>query len=322
MERRLPNRLFGLRWRRAYGKLPFRGRDSLPSLSTSSMTELLALASAVLYGAADFFGGITARRANTLATVFVSQLAGLVLLLLVLPFLPVATIRTRDCLWGVVAGFTGGIGVALLYRALAVGTMAVVAPITAVCAAIIPVLFAFSTGERLRPLTIVGITLAFIAIALVSQPRMENTRGQSTARRSFPPGLLLALLAGVAVGIFFLSLARTSTDAGMWPLIVARITSVVLFGFFALAAGRTVRMSGAATTTAIAGGILDMLANAFYMLAARMGPLSIVVTLASLYPASTVILARVVLGERLGIAQAAGIACALGAVVLIVGTAG
>jgi drug/metabolite transporter (DMT)-like permease len=285
------------------------------------MIELLALISAVLYGSADFFGGLTARRANTVATVFVSQLAGLVLLLLALPFLPGATVSQRDWIWGIVAGLSGGVGVALLYRALAVGTMAVVAPITAVCAAMLPVLFGFALGERFRLLTIVGIVLAFVAIVLVSQPRKAGEDGrQSSAGRSLPPGVVLALLAGVIVGIFFLSLARTSSAAGMWPLIAARITSIALFGAIALATGRTVRMSAPATTTAVAGGVLDMLANAVYMLAARVGPLSIVVTLASLYPAATVILARVVLRERLGFVQGVGIACALGAVAIIVST--
>ena len=107
------------------------------------------------------------------------------------------------------------------------------------------------------------------------------------------------------MGIFFLSLARTSTAAGMWPLIAARVTSITLFGVIAVATGRTLRMSAPAATTAIAGGALDMVANALYMIAARVGPLSIVVTLASLYPASTVILARVVLGERLSVVQGA-----------------
>jgi len=287
------------------------------------MTELLALVSAVLYGSADFFGGLTARRANTVATVLVTQFVGLVLLLAVLPFLPAATISSSDWLWGVIAGLSGGIGVALLYRALAVGTMAVVAPITAVCAAIIPVLFAFASGERVRSLSVVGIGLALVAIAMVSQPRTQSGAGSlPPTKLSLPPGLGLALLAGVAVGLFFLSLARTSTSAGMWPLITARIASVALFGLFALALGRTVRMKGPAMRTAIAGGALDMLANALFMLAARIGPLSIVVTLASLYPAATVVLARVVLGERLSQVQITGIACALVAVLLIVGTAG
>jgi drug/metabolite transporter (DMT)-like permease len=281
------------------------------------MTELLALVSAVLYGSADFFGGLTARRANTIATVFWSQFAGLVLLVLVLPFLPATTVSSRDWIWGFTAGLSGGIGVAFLYRALAVGTMAVVAPTTAVIAAMIPVLFAFAIGERLRPLTFAGVGLALFAIFLVSRPASSQSDANKT-RPGFPPGFGLALLSGVSVGIFFLSLARTSMSAGMWPLVAARISSISLFGVIAVAAKRTLRMDRTATGTATLGGALDMAANAVYMTAARVGPLSIVVTLASLYPASTVLLARWILREHLSRTQIAGIVCALVAVVLIV----
>jgi drug/metabolite transporter (DMT)-like permease len=283
------------------------------------MIELFALGSAVLYGAADFFGGLTARRANTVATVFWSQFVGLVLLGLVLPFLPTATVSSRDWIWGFAAGFSGAIGVALLYRGLAVGAMAVVAPTTAVVAAMIPVLFAFVLGERLRQLTWFGVALALFAIALISRP--ANTDGPISERsttRGLPPGFILALVAGVSVGIFFLSLARTSAAAGMWPLVAARIASILLFGIIALVAGQTLRMSARAGATAATGGALDMVANALYMSATRLGPLSIVVTLASLYPASTVLLARWILHERLSLVQMTGIACALAAVVIIV----
>lgn len=286
------------------------------------MIELLALGSAVLYGAADFFGGLTARRANTIATVFVSQAVGLLLLLLVLPFLPAASVSSRDWMWGFVAGLSGGIGVALLYRALAVGAMAVVAPTTAVIAAMIPVLFAFALGERLGLLTWGGVALALFAIALVSRPASEDPNPRQANSRAFPPGFSLALLSGVAVGIFFLSLARTTTAAGMWPLVAARIATLVLFGSIALLTGRTLLMSRAAAATAVSGGALDMAANALYMTAARIGPLSVVVTLASLYPASTVLLARVVVGERLSAVQVIGIVCALAAVLIIVGSTG
>ena len=282
------------------------------------MIELLALGSAVLYGSADFFGGLTARRANTIATVVWSQFAGLVLLLLALPFLPSANVSSRDWIWGFSAGFSGGIGVAFLYRALAVGTMAVVAPTTAVIAAMIPVFFAFAIGERLRPLTFLGVALALIAIFLVSRPAPDQRVRIDSTRRGFPPGFGLALVSGVSVGIFFLSLARTSPAAGMWPLIAARISSISLFVAIAFIAKRTLLMSRTAAGTATLGGALDMAANAIYMIAARIGPLSIVVTLASLYPASTVLLARWILREHLSRAQIAGIACALLAVVLIV----
>lgn len=287
------------------------------------MIELLALGSAVLYGSADFFGGLTARRANTIATVFWSQFVGLVLLGLLLPFLPAAMVSTRDWVWGFIAGFSGGIGVALLYRALALGAMAVVAPTTAVIAAMIPVLFAFVLGERLRPLTLLGVALALVAIALVSRPpKAAAAVSAESKRRALPPGFVLAIFSGVAIGIFFLSLARTTMAAGMWPLVAARIASIVLFGAIALVSRRTLLMTRQASTTAVTGGALDMAANALYMIAARIGPLSIVVTLASLYPASTVVLARVVLGERLSLVQMSGIACALAAVAIIVGSTG
>ncbi|MFL6516210.1 MAG: EamA family transporter [Chthoniobacterales bacterium] len=287
------------------------------------MIEVLALSAAVFYGSADFLGGLTARRANTIATVVVSQVVGLVLLIGALPFLPAAVMSPRDWIWAVCAGVSGGGGVALLYRALAVGTMAVVAPITAVVSAIIPVVFGFAIGERVGWLTGGGIFLALVAIVLVSQqPGATSQESSRTRSGRLPPGVVIALLSGIIIGIFLLSLARTSTASGMWPLIVARLTSVTLFAVAALLTGKTLRMRRPASTTATVGGALDMLANVLMMLAARIGPLSVVVTLVSLYPAGTVILARWVLGERLSTIQNAGIVCALVAVVLIVSTTG
>lgn len=284
------------------------------------MIEIFALSAAVLYGSADFLGGLSARRANTIATVVISQFAGLVLLLGALPFLPPASVSPRDWFWGVCAGISGGGGVALLYRALAVGTMAVVAPITAVISAIIPVLFGFAMGERVGLLTAAGILLALIAIVMVSQQPNPTENPRRTG--ALPPGILLALLAGVVVGIFFLSIAQTRSASGMWPLLTARFVSVGLFALVALVSGNTLRMRRPASVTATVGGALDMLANVLMMLAVRVGPLSIIVTLVSLYPAGTVVLARFVLGERLSLIQSAGILCALIAVLLIVGTSG
>jgi len=153
------------------------------------MFALLALASAVCYGAADFLGGLTSKKASTLAIVVVSQFAGLLLLFLMLPLLPAASPVRADYLWGGLAGLTGGIGVALLYRALAVGVMAVVAPTTAVCAVIIPVVAAVALGDRPGSVTIGGIALAIVAIALVSQsthpdPTGDDADQKTGARRS------------------------------------------------------------------------------------------------------------------------------------------
>ncbi len=284
---------------------------------TSSAFYLLSLASAVAYGAADFLGGLAARRANTIAVVVVSQAAGLVMVGLLLPMLGSAAPGPSDWIWGGVAGLTGGVGVALLYRALAVGVMAVVAPTTAVCAVLVPVLIAVILGERPGPGAMAGIALAIVAIVLVSQsPGPSQGQSPATGRRS---GIALALAAGVAIGLFFLSLARTNAAAGLWPLLAARVVSVALFTAMALVYRVSLRMSPPVSTIAIGGGIVDMLANLLFLLASREGPLTLVVTLSSLYPASTVMLARLVVGERLAPRQWVGVACALVAIVTIVG---
>ena len=284
------------------------------------MPYLLALVSALLYGAADFTGGLATRRAGVVSVVVVSQLSGLVGLLLLMPLLPAASPSRADLLWGVSAALTGGAGVALLYRALAIGRMAVVAPTTAVCAVALPVLVAVLLGERPGPPAVAGILLGVGSIVLVSQQTVAGT-GPALSGHGFrwlpPPGVAIALVSGVAIGLLLLSLARTRPEAGMWPILVSRAISVTLFGAAAAAGRRSLRLPGVLALT-LACGVMDMSANALYLLAARSGPLSVVVTLASLYPASTVLLARMVLGERLNGRQITGVACALAAIALIV----
>ena len=163
------------------------------------MAYLLALGSAALYGAADFLGGLASRQTNTIAIMVTSQGVGLAVLAFLLPLLPAATPSVRDLIWGGAAGLTGGIGVGLLYRALAVGRMAVVAPTTAVCAVMIPVAAGLFFGEQLAPLTMLGIALAIVAIVLVSQ--QEAAASVAARTGALPPGVGLALASGVAIGV-------------------------------------------------------------------------------------------------------------------------
>jgi len=209
---------------------------------------LLALASAGCYGAADFLGGLTSKRASTLAIVVVSQLTGLLLLLVAFPFIPAASPHRMDFVWGAVAGLTGGTGVALLYRALAIGVMAVVAPTTAVCAVVIPVLVAIGLGERPGIVTIGGIVLAIIAIALVSQsdhpePVLRGQRAGSGAS-----AFTLALLSGVAIGLFFVLAAPASRA----PL------TIRVLGLIVIIAGLSTPWFGVARSQAV----LDWMASA------------------------------------------------------------
>jgi uncharacterized membrane protein len=277
---------------------------------------ILALASAAFYGAADFLGGIASKRADTVVITLVAQAAGLVLLTVLLPVLPSSSPVPSDYWWGAASGVAGSAGVAMLYRALSIGTMSMVAPIAAVCAAAVPVFVALALGERPGWLASAGIVLTAVAITLLSRGASEDrlTLGTRWAKTSVG----LALISGVAVGVFFLCLAQTSDGAGIWPLIVGRSVSVPLFAVMAMTSRKSVRLEFSVARTAVGCGTVDMLANALYLIATRNGPLSLVATLASLYPASTVLLARFTLGERLTRSQALGVACALVAVVLIV----
>jgi drug/metabolite transporter (DMT)-like permease len=196
--------------------------------------------------------------------------------------------------------------------------MSIVAPTTAVCAVMLPVLVEALRGERLPPVTQGGMGLAVVAIVLVSQQNSPESADPASTRRIIPAGIGLAFASGVAIGLFFLTLARTSAAAGLWPLVASRGLSIAVFGAVAAAGAHRLRLERNVLKTAVACGVVDMLANALYLLASRGGPLSVVVTLASLYPASTVVLARVVAGERLSRRQGVGVACALAAVVVIV----
>src|SRR2546427_385003 len=150
------------------------------------MAYLLAIGSAVLYGAADFTGGLTTRRTSTIPVVLLSQAAGLIMLALIMPLLPHASPARADVLWGAAAGLSGGIGVALLYHALATGTMAVVAPTTAVCAVAIPVVVSVLLGERPMPLAVAGIALGMVSIVLVSQQQEGAARPRGDAVLGVP----------------------------------------------------------------------------------------------------------------------------------------
>ncbi len=276
------------------------------------MAILLALASAVVYGMADFCGGIASRRAAAATVVALSQAAGLVVVALLLPWLGGQPDRA-DLAWGAAAGVAGGAGLLLFYRALAAGVMSVVAPVTAVAAAALPVLGGLALGERLGPAAVAGIGLALLAVVLVA------AEGGLSSLRSARTGTVgPALAAGAGFGLFFVLLERTGEDAGLTPLAAARIVSVLLVGGLAMATVGSLRVPTRVLPVVLLAGVGDMAANALFLLATQAGGrLAITGVLASLYPVSTVVLAQVLLRERLAGAQRAGLAVAAVAVVLI-----
>jgi uncharacterized membrane protein len=280
------------------------------------MASLLALLAAVFYGAADFFGGITTRRATMVGAVLVTQAIGLVVVLLGTPLMLDARLTRGDVAFGALAGIVGSAGVALLYLALAIGPMSVVAPVTAVCAVVVPLGVGLLLGERPTVLAALGVAVAVAAVALLGLSSAPAAHASTPARLG--RGVRVALGSGIAIGGFFVALSQTSSAASLWPLAISRVVSVMVFFTGAVATGRPAGVPRAALPPALACGALDMVANALYLVAVRQGQLGLVATLASLYPASTVLLARVVLGERLGRWQQLGVAAAVAAIVLIV----
>jgi len=278
----------------------------------TELSYLLAVLSAGAYGAADFLGGLATKRSTPYSVVVFSQFAGLVLVLIALPFLPHAAPTARDFAWGAASGLAGGVGVALLYRGLAIGVMSVVAPVTAVCSVIIPLVVGIAQGERPAGQAIAGVLLAIVAIVLVSQSDHAEPGKRATT------GLAIAIASGICIGVFLVLLQRTGPSAGLWPLVAARVVSVCCFIVVATVVREKLRLTQRAAPLVISGGALDMVANILYLLAVRQGPLGIVATLASLYPASTVVLARLLLRERLRAVQLGGVVCATVAIVLIV----
>ena len=275
------------------------------------MAAFLALFSAVTYGIGDFCGGLAARRIEAASVVLWSHLLGLLLLLASTAFVS-GELTSGDLLIGALGGLCGAAGVGLLYKGLSVGQMSVVAPITALLSAAVPVVAGYLDGERPGGTAVAGMALALLAIVLVS------AEGEGRLRPSDLRGVTYALGAGLGFGLFFVALSHTGEDAGMWPLVAARGASVTVLGSAALVGliSRRAPAPGSRSLTA-AAGYLDAQANVLYLLAVREGLVSVVSVLAALYPVSTVILAKVVLHERFHKVQLAGMALALPATILM-----
>lgn len=286
------------------------------------MYLLLALAASAGYGAADFFGGVASRRAALVPVILISQALALVLVLFVSPFL--ATVPDLSAfLWGSAAGVAYSAGLILLYRGLAEGQMSVVAPVTGVCALGSPVLFGLILGEKPGVWALVGIVLALGAIVLISSAEASGEAAaksgaegeeRAIARRSV---VMMAVGAGIAIGLFFIALARTKPEAGLWPLVATRGVTVSCYLAVTLATKQSLRIPRGSLNAALACGTLDICANSLYLLAVRGGMLSLAATFTSLYPATTVLLAGLVLREKISRSQAFGLVCAAMAVLLI-----
>ncbi len=279
------------------------------------MAALLALLSSLLWGGADFLGGSLSRRHPAVVVVAGSQLAGLVAALTVATVAGALGAPTGYLPWAVLAGLAGLIGLTSFYAALAAGTMGVVSPIAAL-GVVVPVFVGLGSGERPHPLQLVGIVVAVAGVVLASGPELS---GRAGARP-----LLLAGVAAVGFGLALLFIAEGSATSTLMTLVAMRATSVAVLGVVVGALARRRRRTGQPWGTGrrdvgpiVLVGIGDVAANLTFGLASTRGLVSIVAVLGSLYPVVTVLLARVILHERLAVAQTIGVSGALGGVVLI-----
>ena len=276
-------------------------------------TIIFGLAASLCWGSGDFSGGLASRRASAASVVIAGYSVGFVLLVVLALIWREPVPTPADLLWGALAGVAGVLGLLAFYIALASGKMGIAAPVSAVLTATLPVLFSGLTSGLPTPLQLGGFVLALLAIGLISRP--ERTHGQ-------PQGIGLAVLAGCGFGCFFILISRVTPGVTFWPLAVARFTAVLLL----LALMRLRRqqilpgmgMIGASLVgLVVLGGTLDASGNAFFVLAAHSGRLDVAAILSSFYPAATVLLAALVLGERVTRTQVIGILLVLLALPMI-----
>ncbi len=274
------------------------------------MVVLFASLSALTYGAADFLGGFASRKNSSVTVVAWSQGIGLLIALLAVPLFGVSSVVREDLLWGIGAGIAGAIGVAFLYHGLANGLASIISPVAALTGAVLPVFYGIATGEQPPLLSWIGVALAFPAILLLSLER----GGESAHRlRSFQMGFL----AGVGFSGFFILIAQTGDSSGMWPLVAARTVTVPLFLITLFVRNKPLQLFEGSRRYALTGGILDMGANIFYLLASRSGLMITAVVITALYPAPTVLLQRIFLGERITPVRIGGLVLAIAGAALI-----
>lgn len=297
------------------------------------LTVVLALVAALAYGASDFLGGRASTRAPVTTVAAVVQATSLVLVLPVAATVGPSVLDPSAgagpaLLWGLTSGLGGAVGTLFLYRGLARARVAVVAPLSGVLAAALPVLTALVAGERPSLITTVGIVAGLPAVWLIAGGGAAAAPDQVGR----PRGVLEGIVAGLGFGFLFFALDRAGDEAGLWPVAAGQAGALVILGAAVLAAAlaghrplpsRSTRAPGTAGPASgwlpvtVVSGTLAIVANTAFFLATTQGLLTVAAVLTSLYPAGTVVLARFVLDERISRSQVTGLALAGIAVVLI-----
>jgi len=278
-------------------------------ISTEALAITYGLSSALTWGAGDFSGGMATRRSNVLTVLFYSQLIGGALLAALALWFEEPLPSTHLLLWGGAGGICGAVGLTAFYQGLSTGRMGIVAPLSAVLTALLPVGVSLFTEGAPRTVQVAGFALALVAVWLLLAPSATG----GVDRRE----LGLSMIAGLGFGLFFVCIGKAADTAVFWPLVAARSFSIPLFLLVLTFRHRLTPPTFRYWPAVAATGVLDAAGNAFFALAANTGRLDVSAVLASLYPATTVLLAWMVLRERMGRQQWVGICTALAALALI-----
>jgi drug/metabolite transporter (DMT)-like permease len=288
------------------------------------MVILLGLAAAVLYGTGDFLGGLATRRAQVLVVLMLAETAS------VLAVLPAAAMspgpaRLAGLAWGLSAGLVGGLGLIIFYTGLAAGPISVVAPVSGLVSTVLPVAVALAEGERPGAAVYAGALLCLVAIVLASSATDRKPANRtSTAAQTGPPmparAIGYGIASGTAFGLYFLLMRNAGQSGELWPVAAGRMGELAAVVITAAALRRSLlphATGGKLLLLAAGAGAIDAVANTCYVAATRTGMFGLAVVLSSLYPGVTVLLARVVLGERLHWVQRAGLGLAAIGILLL-----
>lgn len=277
----------------------------------------LALTSALAYGASDFVAGVSARRSNAWAVAAACQLASLVVVALAAWAAATGSPRVVDFAWGAVGGVANAIGTAFLYRGFATGRVSVVAPVSAVGVALVPVAAGLLFGERPSLLTWAGIAAALPGIWCVSRATDSPEVPGPDARARSASALRDAVVAGLGFGVLFVALGRVPREAGLTPVAVCQLVALLTLVAFAVATRTRWVARGAAGVGGLVAGVMSAGANLTYLFATQSGTMTVAAVLTALYPAVTILLAAAILRERIDGVQGLGLLFCAAAVALV-----
>ncbi|MDP9482322.1 MAG: DMT family transporter [Chloroflexota bacterium] len=279
---------------------------------------VLGLASAGAWGAADFGGGFAGRRAPLLGVLLATQILGGILAAGIAAIRAEPLPQGNEVVLAGLAGIVGAIGLGALYAGLSTGRMGVVAPISGVLSAIVPVTAGIVLEGLPQPASLIGIGLALVAVVLVSSSPAQTPDGAPQQRvLGLPRDVAIALLAGLSIGVFNIVVSRFGPGSVFAPLVIVRVVEAAVIVGAIVATGRAWRTPRRVWPLLVVVGALDMAGNGFFILASQAGRLDIAAVLASLYPVTTLILAALILKERVAGVHALGVAAAIVAIVLV-----